>query len=61
MSYNPGPHLTLAVSVDLTMFAVRKVSHITAGVMERFYFFPTGVVVQTSSVQKYLKTTSETM
>jgi hypothetical protein len=59
VSYSPGPHLT--VSVDLTMFAVRKVSRITVGVMEHFYFFPTGVVVQTLSVQKRLKTTFETM
>jgi hypothetical protein len=57
--YSPRPHLT--VSVDLSMLAVRKVSHITVAVMERFYFFPMGVVAQTSSVQKRLKTTSETM
>lgn len=42
------------------MFPVRKASHITVGGMEHFYFFPTGVVVQTLSVQKCLKTTSET-
>ena len=57
-SYSPGPHLT--VLVDLTMLAVRKVSHIIVGVMEHFYFFPTGVVVQTLSVQKSLRITSET-
>lgn len=43
------------------MLTVRKVSHITVGVMEHFYFFPTGVVVQTLSVQNCLKTISETM
>lgn len=60
MSYSHGPP-HLAVSVDLTMLAVRKVSRITVGVMEHFYFFPMGVIVQTLSVQKCLKTTSETM
>jgi hypothetical protein len=57
--YGPGPYLI--VSVDSTMFAVPKVSRITVGVMEHFYFFPTGVVVQILSIQKCLKITSKTM
>jgi hypothetical protein len=57
--YSPGPYLI--VSVDSTMLAVPKVSRITVGAMEHFYFFPTGVVVQIISIKKCLKITSETM